>query len=200
MKKEVYIYGGIALGVAALIFLIYKKTKSVEKSITVNAMVNDKISAKYAAANKKFLDSLNPAERSTFINFINDIQKLGYAVVITSAARSTADQVKQKKANSKNATPGFSTHEYGIALDINLVKDGKWINKDSSLDTWRKTGVVDLALKKYNMRWGGTFAGYLDPVHFDEGKKYDVNKLYAKAIKQFGTAEKIKGNTMSLSV
>ena len=201
MKKTQYlIYGGIALGVIGVVVLIAKSRRKIMMQTQVNTLVNDKISQRYAAANKKYLDSLNPAERNTFINFFNDIQKLGYAVVITSAYRSTADQIKQKNANPKNATPCFSAHEYGIALDLNLVKDGKWINKNTPLDVWRKTGVVDLAKNKYNMRWGGEFPGYPDSVHFDKSNKYNANKLCSLAIKQFGTKERIQGNKMVLTV
>jgi hypothetical protein len=198
MKKQYWIYGGIAVGALAVIVLIAKHRKKLALTKYRDDLVTTGIGAKYAANNKKLLDALNPAERAHFVAFVNDIQKMGYAVVITSAYRNTASQIKQKKADSRNATPGFSSHEYGIALDINLIKGTKWINKDSSIDEWKKTGVVDLAKNKYGMRWGGEFPGYKDPVHFDEAKKYDVNKLYKLAIKKFGSPEKIEGNKLTL--
>lgn len=200
MKTKYWIYGGLAVGVVGIIVLIAKQRKKLVNQTTVNSLVNNKISQQYAKANQTYLNLLNPAERQHFINFFNDVQKMGYAVVITSAYRSTADQIRQKNANPKNATPCFSAHEYGIAIDLNLVKDGKWINKNSPLDLWRSTGVVDLAKNKYNMRWGGDFPGYKDPVHFDKSKKYDVNKLCTLAVKQFGTKERIQGNKMTLTV
>jgi hypothetical protein len=200
MKTKYWIYGGLALGAVGVIVLIVKSRQKLTRETSLNTLVGNKLSKAYASANAKHLASLNAAERQNFLNFFNDIQRMGYTVVITSSYRSTADQIKQKNANSKNATPCFSSHEYGIALDLNLVKDGKWINKNSPLDVWRKTGVVDLAKNKYGMRWGGDFPGYPDSVHFDEAKKHDINKLCTLAVKQFGTKERIQGNKMTLTV
>ncbi len=154
---------------------------------------------KFSKNNEGYIADLNPVAKNIFQNFINEIIKMGYAVVISSGYRSSAKQAKLKQENVKNATPGFSTHEYGIGLDINLVKDGKWLNKSTSLADWKKTGVVDLAKKKFNMRWGGEFPGYSDPIHFDLGNTYNVNNLYKKALALYGSADKIQGNKMNLT-
>jgi D-alanyl-D-alanine dipeptidase len=187
-----------------IILILIKKVK-VKKPIDkktktkiINKMVNEGINKQYASANKTYIDNLNPVAKSRFTNFINDIISLGYGVVISSGYRDSAKQAKLKKENSKNASAGFSTHEYGLALDLNLVKDGKWLNKNTPLSDWIKTGIIDIAKKKYNMRWGGEFTGYLDPIHFDMGKDYDVNKLYAQAIKIYKTPDKIQGNKLNL--
>jgi D-alanyl-D-alanine dipeptidase len=199
MQKRNKIFLGLGLATIAGIYF-YNKNKASGSSAgtSFNTAVNKNINNKFGKNNASFINNLNPAAKQTFISFINDITKLGYAVVVTSAYRASKEQAALKKKNKKNATPGFSTHEYGIGIDLNLVKDGKWINKDTPLSTWRKTGVVDLAKNKYNMRWGGDFTGYLDPIHFDLGKKYDVNKLYAKALPIYGSAANIQGNKLKL--
>lgn len=196
MKKQYLIYGGIAVGVLALIVLIAKNRKP---KLTTASLVDKKIGEKFNKKNADYLAILNPDVRNTFVNFINDVQKMGYSVIITSSYRSTAEQVKQKKANSKAATPGFSAHEYGEAIDLNLVKDGKWINQNSSIAEWKKTGIIDLARNKYGMRWCGEACGYHDPVHFDLTTKYPTNKLYTIALKKYGSVDKIQGNKMTLT-
>lgn len=199
MKKEHLIYGGIALGVLSVVgAIVLMRRKS--KSMIMDTMVTKGVGEKFVKKNADYLAILNPDVRNTFVNFINDIQKMGYAVVITSSYRSTAEQAKQKKANSKAATPGFSAHEYGQAIDLNLVKGGKWINMNSSLADWKKTGVIDLARNKYGMRWCGEACGYHDPVHFDLTTKYPTKKLYTLALKKYGSVEKIEGNKMKLAV
>jgi len=198
-KKHKIIFGLITLtGIGIYAYQRTRKKTTTGGSSQLNVLVNKNISAKFAKDNEKYISNLNPEAKATFVSFLNDISKLGYAVVITSGYRASKEQAALKKQNSKNASPGFSTHEYGIGLDINLVKDGKWINKKSPLATWNKTGVVDLAKNKYNMRWGGDFKGYLDPVHFDLGNKYDVNKLYSKALAIYGSASNIQGNKLKL--
>jgi len=165
----------------------------------VNQKVNEKLNATFSKTTIDNLKKLNPAAQAIFANFIADIIRMGYAVVVTSSYRPTSEQVALKKKNANNATPGFSMHEYGLGLDINLVNNGKWINKSSTDAEWEKTGVVALAKNKYKMRWGGDFANYQDPVHFDLGNKYNVNTLYAAAKKKWGDPVKFKGNELPLA-
>ena len=64
-----------------------------------------------------------------------------------------------------------------MALDISLYEATEANNGVSSnliagfgsdyLDIWRNLGVVDFAVKVSKLRWGGTFTGYPDGVHFD---------------------------------
>ncbi len=176
-----------------------KKSTVKKPNKKLNDMVNKDLNNRYKSANDVYIGKLHPVAKPIFTNFLNDVIAMGYAVIISSGYRDTAKQVQLKKENSKNATAGFSTHEYGLALDINLVKDGKILNKLSPLADWKKTGVVDLAKNKYKMRWGGDFTGYLDPIHFDLGNTYDTKHLYALAIAKFGSPEKIKGNELNLT-
>ena len=195
--KKVLVTVSVLLGVI-LLMKAFSKGKNVIKTNTVNKMANEILNDKFKVNNQKYINNLNKVAIPIFSNFLNDIIKMGFAVYISSGYRDSAKQAQLKKDNPKNASAGFSTHEYGIALDLNLVKDGKWINKSSPLNDWINTGVVRLAKEKYNFRWGGDFTGYKDPIHFDMGKRYDINKLYAMAIKQYGSAEKIQGNKLKL--
>ncbi len=198
MQKKYKITFGLIVLTGIGIFA-YKRIRKKDGTTELNVLVNKNISTKFAKDNEKYIENLNPQAKATFVSFLNDISKLGYAVVISSGYRASKEQAALKKQNSKNASAGFSTHEYGIALDINLVKDGKWLNKNSPLEAWRKTGIVDLAKNKYKMRWGGDFKGYLDPIHFDLGNTYDVNKLYTKALAIYGKASDIQGNKLKLT-
>lgn len=175
--------------------LIYLKSKK-----TVNKdLVNKYLKMNFAESNKKHFDSLNQDVKPIFKSFLDDINKLGYTYILTSSYRPTSEQIILKKKNPKNATAGFSTHEYGIGLDINLVKNGIVLNKNTPLSAWINSGVVSLAKNKYLMRWGGDFKGYLDPIHFDLGNKYDTKQLYKKALAIYGSPDKIQGNKMKLA-
>ena len=128
-KKKLFIATGLLVG-----FILLSKLKK-SSSTSVNSLVVSKLSKKYESQNKKFIEELNPAVKKTFINFLNDIEKLGFAYVINNTYRPTSEQIALKKKDSRNATAGFSTHEYGIGLDLSLVKNNTWINKKSSLET-----------------------------------------------------------------
>ncbi len=148
------------------------------------------------------LSKLNSGVQNNFRRFVQEVQqKLGYNVLITSSYRSYSQQASEYAENSSNSKPGYSPHNFGIALDINLVnqKDSsKMIKKASSAEAWRNTGIVALA-KKYGMRWGGEFENYYDPVHFDFANIYPTAHLHDLAVKQFGNDwGKIQGNKLNL--
>lgn len=185
----------LVLIIAILIF-IAKRSKNKK---TLGGSVDNLIKDRYYMKNSEYLNQLNPAVKSVFENLIADINKMGYQVVITSGYRSFQKQAELKKLDPRNAAPGYSSHNYGTALDFVLVKDGKMIQKNAPRADWVKTGVPELAIKKYGMRWGGDFPGYPDHVHFDLNGKYDTKKLYAAALKKYGSENKIIGNKLDLN-
>jgi len=149
---------------------------------------------------QRHLDSLHPDVKKRFTDFINAIQeKTGYVVVITSSYRSWAEQATLKAQNNKNAAPGYSLHNYGMALDINLQNGLQLLKKDTSTQLWKASGALDIA-DQLNLRWGGNFSGYEDRVHFDVGNEYDSNVLRQKAIDQYGNNPSlVKGNEINLA-
>jgi hypothetical protein len=142
------------------------------------------------------LDQLNDVAKPIFGNFLNRIQtELFLDIRINCVYDSYADSLKLHELDSRN--PLYNFHEFGLAVDMNIIKDfgivGKertFLKKDTSED-WDLTGVPQLA-KECGVRWGGDFSTYHDPVHWDIASKfgtdvYDVlNKMIALAKKQFG--------------
>jgi hypothetical protein len=109
----------------------------------------------------------NPDFISTYMLFMEDMFEQGYLVVPLSGFRSKEDQERVNKKYGFNTPYGKSLHNWGAALDINLVelKSNKWITSESSLDEWRATGVVETA-KSWDIGWGGPYSPKNDPVHF----------------------------------
>lgn len=149
---------------------------------------------------EKFLNNLHPDVQDQFRGFINTIQdKTDYVVIITSGYRTFAEQAELKKQNNKNAEPGLSYHNYGMALDINLQNGNKILRKNSPTSEWKSSGALAIA-DEFNLRWGGYFAGYDDRVHFDAGKQYNTSDLLRKAKLQYGTnLNNIQGNRVQLA-
>lgn len=145
------------------------------------------------------IQKLNPAVRQKFRSLITAIERLGYKVVLTSGYRDLEKQASLKSDNKSNAKAGFSPHNYGIAIDLNLYKGGKHYKKATPRKEWEATGVPALA-ESMGFRWGGKFSGYEDNVHFDLANKYNTAQLHTKAIAQFGTnPANFKGNTIALT-
>ena len=146
------------------------------------------------------LNQLNPVVRKKFADFIAKIQEKGYKVQVNSSYRSFSNQALQKLADPNAATPGFSTHNYGLATDLQVSKNGVTYGKKTSDALWNSTGIPQIA-KSMGMRWGGEAFGddYQDAVHFDILLK-PTSELLAMAKKQFGNdVSKIQGNKLNIA-
>lgn len=85
---------------------------------------------------------------------------------------------------------GFSYHNYGLAIDICLIKDGK-ASWDAKAD-WDKDGKSDWievvnTFKRYGWEWGGDWRFY-DAPHFQKVYGKSINSLLN--LKNSGTVDK----------
>ena len=152
--------------------------KTITETITETIQVGTKLVAQKKATittpqyvtniNMQALDSLPLASRERFRLLIDNINKSGYRVEITSAGRSYIKQALLHKQDNRNAKPGSSDHEVGKALDLNLMNllnKRRYVKKTPRVD-WENTGIPTLA-KSLGFKWGGElFTNYYDPVHF----------------------------------
>lgn len=190
MKPRCYI---IALSIVLLV-IIYINRQRVKKTIV------EGIDYMLSKEQESFIAKLHPVAQQKFRTFISEVQKrTGYRIIITSGFRSFAEQANLYAQNSKNAKPGFSFHNYGMAIDINAQNGTTWLRKASSKQSWTDSGIIDIA-DEMGFRWGGRFSGYADNVHFDLGKDYETASLYNLAVAQYGTNPKnILGNQINIT-
>jgi hypothetical protein len=132
------------------------------------------------------VNKLHPKFRNKIAQFFTKMERdLSLSAYATSGYRTFAEQEELHKQNSANAKPGYSSHNFGFAIDINVKdKDGKiFLLKNSSDKKWNDSKVVDLA-KDLGLSWGGggAFGSYHDPVHFyikpDGLSTEDMRTLY----------------------
>jgi hypothetical protein len=116
---------------------------------------------------KSIIEKLHPKFRNKVAElFSRAEQELGLILFATSGYRTFAEQVALYNQNHSNAKAGYSSHNFGFAVDLNVKKNGKlYLTKSSSNEAWKKSGLVDLA-KKIGIDWVGDFGSYHDPVHF----------------------------------
>ena len=116
---------------------------------------------------KAIIEKLHPKFRNLVAELFTRAEKeLGLTLYATSGYRTYAEQVALHNQNSSNAKAGYSSHNFGFAVDLNVRKNGKTIlQKASSNEAWEKSGIVDLA-RKIGIKWVGNFGSYHDPVHF----------------------------------
>lgn len=72
-----------------------------------------------------------------------------------------------------NAKPGYSFHNYGLAIDIAELKDGKisWAVKYEQFKP-----ISD----KYKLKWGGTFKSLVDKPHYELSFGFTIRELFEK--------------------
>lgn len=123
--------------------------------------MKDKISIERVA-------KLHPKVRSLFTQFINDAElNLNVTLRVSQGLRTIAEQDalyvqgRTKPGNIvTNAKGGSSYHNYGLAIDLVELKDGK-VNWD--FDYKKLKPYAD----KYGIVWGGTFKSIVDKPHFE---------------------------------
>lgn len=133
------------------------------------------------------IKTLHPKIRAAAIKFLNDAAKAGIKIRVTSGLRTYEEQGKlyaqgrtQQELNNMgysyliaqpqllkvtNAAPGYSLHNFGLALDVVEIKDGKAVGfqKDYPLSRWSEIATYG---KANGFSWGGDWTGFKDRPHF----------------------------------
>lgn len=162
----------IGIGVALLTYLAIRNFNKVFSGTEINGVrLSDKDKKKLSDTDsEKIIQKLHPKFRNLARAFVNRVKnKLGLTVFLTSGYRTFERQQQLYNENKNNARPGYSSHNYGFAIDVN-VKDKKgnlMLTKSSSDKKWIDSGVLKIA-NQLGMKWGGggSFGAYHDPVHF----------------------------------
>ena len=120
---------------------------------------------------------LHPFVREEMTKIINECNlslKGRSQVRIAQGLRTIAEQdaLYKKRPKVTNAKGGQSIHNYGYAVDIVLIIDGKTASWDTHKD-WDNDGIADWnecvkVFAKYGWSWGGNWASFKDMPHFDK--------------------------------
>lgn len=131
----------------------------------------------------KMYDSDDSKLYPPFEDQVNQLLKIakqnGLDVKVIQGLRTFAEQKKLfdqgrttpgKKVT--NARPGYSFHNYGLAVDIVFLKNGKpsW----SEEHDWNYLGEIG---RKIGLRWGGDFKKFKDRPHFEYNTGLRISDL-----------------------
>ncbi len=172
IKNKLFIGLGIVLGMATITYINRNKLKTLAKeTLGGQKWFDTSLQWWRDSKTKGIIDKLHPKFQPIAAQFFARVEKeLGLRMFATSGYRTFAEQAVLKSQNAANAAAGLSNHNFGFAVDVNVVnpKTGAIIlKKESSSADWEKSGIVKIA-KSLGMRWGGdAFSGYHDPVHFE---------------------------------
>jgi peptidoglycan L-alanyl-D-glutamate endopeptidase CwlK len=99
------------------------------------------------------INKLHPVMRPYATAFLNDCEAAGIKLMITSGFRTIEQQEVEYKKDKKNAKPGKSWHNYGLAIDVSPTPTD-----------WETVGNIG---EKIGLRWGRNIKNYGKPWHFD---------------------------------
>jgi hypothetical protein len=172
MKRSTKIWIGVGAGVliaGVLVFAFRNPIKrGLKKTFKGYKWFDTGLKWYRDSKTRAIVENLHPKIVDDFKEFISRVEKeLGLQVIATSGYRSWEKQAELHKQNPKNASAGNSSHNYGFALDLNVLdKNGNNILRMATpKSSWENSGIVRIA-KDMGFKWGGDFRGYYDPVHF----------------------------------
>jgi peptidoglycan L-alanyl-D-glutamate endopeptidase CwlK len=123
------------------------------------------------------IEKLHPSVRSEMMQIIDDCNEnlSGRSQVrISQGLRTFAeqDELYNKRPRVTKAKGGQSIHNYGFAVDIVLIIDGKSASWDTHKD-WDNDGIADWdecvkVFAKHGWNWGGNWTSFKDMPHFDK--------------------------------
>jgi peptidoglycan L-alanyl-D-glutamate endopeptidase CwlK len=113
-------------------------------------------------------------EMKTIISECNVLLNGRSQVRVTQGLRTFAEQdaLFKQKPKVTNAKGGQSIHNYGFAVDIVLIIDGKTASWDTHKD-WDNDGIADWdecvkVFAKHGWSWGVSWQSFKDMPHFDK--------------------------------
>lgn len=129
-------------------------------------------------ADSRKLEDLHPRVRAMAQRLIDDAAKAGIPLTVTFTLRSMETQAAlYAQGRTKpgkvvtNARPGYSFHNFGLALDVvptELLQLPNWgdtrEHQPFANELWRRVGAIGKAV---GFRWGGDFKSIKDRPHFE---------------------------------
>ena len=126
-------------------------------------------------------------EVKKLVDTINTSVLTGTAKVrIAQGLRTFAEQdiLYKQRPKVTNAKGGDSIHNYGLAIDIVLIIDGKtasWdVKKDFDKDAQSDWMEVVQVFKKAGYSWGGDWRTFKDMPHFEKTKGLTLQQIKTK--------------------
>lgn len=133
--------------------------------------------AEFDARTEKNLATLDWKSRSLFRPFIKAAKevagRMGYDYVGLSGNRTYAEQAALYAQGRSfpgrvvtNAKPGYSWHNFALAMDFGVFQDGKYLDESAPGTAERVHKAVGAIAKDFGIEWGGAWTGFTDFPHF----------------------------------
>ena len=108
--------------------------------------------------------------------FLQDVAKLIVFIFSTGFTATGGELYRPDEMQKIYFDSGLSSvksggsHQQRLSIDLNIFKDGIYLDKKSDKQTLQKIGDYWCSLNSLN-RWGGNFSSIYDPYHFERAIK-----------------------------
>ena len=140
-------------------------TRSAASGLNSSLYIAEEIVPGYYVQKGKYLNTkdLKPYMKEAIVKMDKKAKELGYTLVIIDGFRSHATQAAAKKRKPKLCAPaGKSAHEYGVAVDVALFKNGKQVG-----DIKRQVPEFGRYAQSLGLEWGANWRTKYEPWHFN---------------------------------
>ena len=153
--------------------------KTLSKTINIIPLSSEKVDLSVLdERSAKNVATLHHKVQQVFKNWIAECQILAkaynYEYKAISGNRSWQEQAKiyaqGRTAPGKvvtNAKPGYSNHNYGIAVDMGVFANGKYLDASNPGKAEAFHREAAKIAEKYNIEWGGSWKSFKDYPHFE---------------------------------
>lgn len=165
--ETAYVFGGKGMTtLSSEGYMPHKKWESYGQLSTGNTRVDENIS------------SLDPRIRNRLKAIVLEL-RLRYGIDIRGAVqggfRTYSEQDKLYEKGASKAKGGYSNHNFGIALDVAIYGNGKYLPKGTE---WQYEKYGNVAKKRGFMR-GGDWKSFFDPAHIEYKHNKTLKQLRA---------------------
>jgi hypothetical protein len=169
--KSEYKWSIAILSVIGLGVLIFKKIK---KSMEYGTR---KV---WDSSSEKIINTLHPKVRDKAREFLNRAEDAGIKIRVTSGYRTYKEQdalyAKGRTTSGAivtKAKAGQSSHNFGTAMDVVRIENGKAVWNSG----WEEIGKIG---KSVGFDWGGEWVSFVDKPHFQMNFGNTISQLRAK--------------------
>lgn len=128
------------------------------------------------------IHTLHPRAQEAARQFLRRVQDAGMTVRILSGTRTYAEQnalfrigrFGDSRAKVTNARGGQSNHNFGIAWDIGVFENGKYMTTSAPYRQAAEAGLFD------GLEWGGHWISFKDFPHYQLPTGLSITQLRAK--------------------
>lgn len=133
---------------------------------------------------------LHPALREDALNCYNEALTVAKVSIRVVQSLRTFEEQQNLYAQGRTkpgkivtkAKPGFSFHNYGLALDFCLLHEDKTVswNRNEDMDRDKISDWVEVVkiFKKRGWTWGGDFVSIFDAPHFEKTFGLSISDCY----------------------